>query len=204
MKLIRRDLRKPLGVALTHDGFLYVTELDRARIVQIAPDGRACVITGGTPGYSDSAAKARFNQTTGVAIDRRGDLLYSRQRKLPGKKDKLNQRRPVHRAQIASEPLPRLTSQTLGEPSMLWPLGAAAKPHEVIATVGEVRGSSTQRTVANSTCTADSMSPARTAKLFAQCALRRLLAQLPIGDLAILTKVFTSESSRTFTCTSAR
>jgi hypothetical protein len=37
--------------------------------------------------------------------------------------------------------LPRLTSQTLSEESLLWPLLPQHKPHEVIATVGEVRGS---------------------------------------------------------------
>jgi len=30
-------LSKPLGLALTHDGFLYVTDLDQARVIQIAP-----------------------------------------------------------------------------------------------------------------------------------------------------------------------
>src|SRR5258708_36920817 len=41
----------------------------------------------------------------------------------------------------SSEPLPRLTSLTLGEQSLLWPLAPQQSPHEVIATVGEVRGS---------------------------------------------------------------
>ena len=134
------DLRKPVGLALTHDGFLYVTELDRARVVQVAPDGRARVIAGGTPGYSDGAANARFNQTTGVAIDRRGDLYIADSgnylvRKLSSIAG------PDPPAQRASEPLPRLTAQTLGEQSMLWPLAPQQSPHEVIATVGEVRGS---------------------------------------------------------------
>ncbi|HWW76042.1 MAG TPA: hypothetical protein VNZ44_11620, partial [Pyrinomonadaceae bacterium] len=34
-------LSKPAGLALTRDGFLYVTELDRGRVVQVAPDGAA-------------------------------------------------------------------------------------------------------------------------------------------------------------------
>ena len=134
------DLRKPVGLASTHDGFLYVTELDRARVVQIAPDGRARVIAGGTPGYADGADDARFNQITGVTIDRRGNLYVADSgnyllRKLSAIAG------DGHSSPNASEPLPRLTSQTLGEQSMLWPLTPQQSPHEVIATVGEVRGS---------------------------------------------------------------
>ena len=134
------DLRKPIGLALTPDGFLYVTELDRARVVQIAPDGRACVVVGGTPGYADGADDARFNQTTGVAIDRRGDLY------LADSGNYLVRRvssiaAAGQQSRNASEPLPRLTPQTLGAESLLWPLAPQQSPHEVIATVGEVRGS---------------------------------------------------------------
>jgi sugar lactone lactonase YvrE len=134
------DLRKPVGLALTHDGFLYVTELDRARVVQIAPDGRARAIAGGTPGYADGANDARFSQTTGVAVDRRGDLYLADSgnylvRKLSAI---TGAGEPAPRG---GEPLPRLTSQTLEEQSLLWPLAPQQSPHEVIATVGEVRGS---------------------------------------------------------------
>jgi sugar lactone lactonase YvrE len=134
------DLRKPVGLALTHDGFLYVTELDRARVVQIAPDGRARVIAGGTPGYFDGSDNARFDQITGVAIDRRGDLFVADSgnylvRKLSAIAG------AAQPSSNAGEPLPRLTAQTLGEQSLLWPLAPQQSPHEVIATVGEVRGS---------------------------------------------------------------
>jgi sugar lactone lactonase YvrE len=137
------DLRKPVALALTHDGFLYVTELDRARVVQIAPDGRVRAIAGGTPGYADSSENARFNQLTGVAIDKRGDLYVADSgnylvRKLSAITNTAAAGPP---AQSLSEPLPRLTSQTLGEQVLLWPLEPQYSPHEVIATVGEVRGS---------------------------------------------------------------
>jgi len=132
------NLRRPVGLALTHDGFLYVTEPDRARVVQIAPDGRAVVIGGGTAADHEGSDHPRFSQTTGVAIDRRGDLYLADSgdylvRKLSAVAG------PATTA--AGEPLPRLTSQTLGEESLLWPLLPQHKPHEVIATLGEVRGS---------------------------------------------------------------
>ncbi len=134
------DLRKPVGLALTHDGFLYVTELDRARVVQIAPDGRARVIAGGTPGYADDGNDARFNQTTGLTIDRHGDLYVADSGNYLVRK--LSSIAGAGRPSLrSSEPLPRLTSLTLGEQSLLWPLAPQQSPHEVIATVGEVRGS---------------------------------------------------------------
>jgi sugar lactone lactonase YvrE len=132
------DLRKPVGLALTHDGFLYVTEPDRARVVQIAPDGRARVIAGGKPADPGGSDHPRFSQTTGVAIDRSGDLYLADSgdylvRKLSAA--------AVPAPTGPNEQLPRLTSQTLSEESLLWPLLPQHKPHEVIATVGEVRGS---------------------------------------------------------------
>jgi len=127
------DLRKPVGVALTHDGFLYVTEPDRARVIQIAPDGRARVVA--DPEGSD---QLHFSQPTGLAIDRRGDLY------LGDSGDYLVRKLSAAASPATTEPgepLPRLTLETLGEKSLLWPLLPQQKPHEVIATVGEVRGS---------------------------------------------------------------
>jgi len=129
------DLRKPIGLTLTHDGFLYVTELDRARVVQIAPDGRARVIAGEEP---ESADNPSFNQITGVTLDRHGDLY------LADSGDYLVRKLSAAAGPATTDPgapPPRLTSQTLGEESLLWPLLPQHKPHEVIATVGEVRGS---------------------------------------------------------------
>ena len=64
------DLAKPIGLAITHDGFLYVTELDRGRVIEIDPGGAARVVSGGGAGYADGLDTARFSQLAGVAIDR--------------------------------------------------------------------------------------------------------------------------------------
>ena len=135
------DLRKPVGLALTHDGFLYVTEPDRARVVQIAPDGRARVIAGGTPADHEGSDHPSFSQTTGVAIDRRGDLYLADSgnylvRKLSAAAGPATAGLATTASRCLASPL-----QTLGEESLLWPLLPQHKPHEVIATVGEVRGS---------------------------------------------------------------
>jgi hypothetical protein len=39
------------------------------------------------------------------------------------------------------DPLPKLTKETLNQQSLIWPIDPQDKPHEVVATIGEVRGS---------------------------------------------------------------
>ncbi|MGH9882989.1 MAG: hypothetical protein ACRD6N_16245, partial [Pyrinomonadaceae bacterium] len=155
------DLRKPMGLAMTHDGFLYVTELDRARVIQIAPDGAARVVAGGSPGYADGSDNARFNQPAGIAINPHGDLYVADSanyvmRKLAqssathgdpvgaplrGRPSVAPADPPRNDAETAGELLPRLSPETLGVHSLLWPLDPQQRPHEVVATIGEVRGS---------------------------------------------------------------
>lgn len=142
------DLSRPIGLAMTHDGFIYVTELDRARVVQMAPDGAARVIAGGAQGNATGPEGAGFKQLAGVAIypkgDRRGDLIVADGGNYLVRR--LGQSTAAAEADSAAqtsagEPLPRLTSATLGEQSLPWPVDPQQSPHEVVATIGEVRGS---------------------------------------------------------------
>jgi len=122
------ELSRPIGLAFSQDHFLYVTELDRSRVVQVAPDGVARVIA------------TQFNQPTGIAIGPRinkptelfvadsGDYLVR----------KLDQ---TTVSSAATDPLPKLTNETLGQQSLIWPVDPQQSPHEVVATMGEVRGS---------------------------------------------------------------
>ena len=133
------DLRKPVSIVQTHDGFLYVTEFDRGRVVQIGPDGTARVIAGGR-NNADGEARARFKQPAGICIDKRGDLYLADSgnyliRKLSqtpagGNTDSL-----------VNGPVPRLSKEILGAQNIPWPFDPQTKPHEVAATMGEVRGS---------------------------------------------------------------
>lgn len=131
------DLSRPIGLAFSHDNFLYVTELDRGRVVQIAPDNTARVIAG------DNSDVVVFNQPAGVAISQRSDeppLLYVAD---SGNYlvRKLDQNATGSTSAAATDSYPRLTNETLGEQSLLWPLDPQQQPHEVVATIGEVRGS---------------------------------------------------------------
>ncbi|MEN3326024.1 MAG: hypothetical protein V7638_831 [Acidobacteriota bacterium] len=134
-------LSSPVGLALTHDNILYVTELDRSRVIQVAPDGNAYVIAGRGPGFADGSDAARFNQPTGIAIDPRNGALYVADpanyliRKLSHTTGEAGA------TATATVALPRLTNETLGQQSLIWPVDPQDRPHEVVATVGEVRGS---------------------------------------------------------------
>jgi sugar lactone lactonase YvrE len=139
---ISDDLSSPLGLAFSHDGFLYVTERDRSRIVQIAPDGNARAIAGDGPGFVDGSDQPRFNQPTSIAISPltnkpaelyvadSGNYLIRKLDQTAG----LSTARSINGA-------PQLTRETLGQQSLLWPLAPQERPHEVVATIGEVRGS---------------------------------------------------------------
>ena len=117
------DVSRPVGLAVTHDNFIYVTEFDRSRVIQIAPDGATYTIA------------SPFNQPTSVAI--RANELYVA--------DSGNylvwKLVPNDHAAPVSTGAPRLTNETLGQQSLIWPLDPQQSPHEVVATVGEVRGS---------------------------------------------------------------
>lgn len=139
---ITDNLSSPLGLALSHDGFLYVTELDRSRIVQIAPDGTARVVAGGGPGFADGSDQPRFNQPTSIAIsppsNKPAELYVSDRGNYLIRK--LDQTAGLSTAMSIND-TPQLTRETLGQQSLLWPLSPQESPHEVVATIGEVRGS---------------------------------------------------------------
>jgi len=136
-----RDLSSPIGLAVSHDNYLYVTELDRARVLQIAPDGGTRVVAGDGPGFADGSDTAHFNQPTGIAIGPTtnkpielyvadsGNYLIR----------KLDQTTTT--AATPADSYPKLTNETLREQSLVWPFDPQKSPHEVAATMGEVRGS---------------------------------------------------------------
>lgn len=126
------DLSSPIGLAITHDNFLYVTELDRSRVLQIAPDSTS----------RELAGEVRFNQPTGIAIAPSDDgppklYIADSANYLVRKLDPA----PASGAATAVDPRPNLTNETLRQQSLLWPVDPQQSPHEVVATMGEVRGS---------------------------------------------------------------
>ena len=130
------DLSSPIGLAVSHDNYLYVTEQDRSRVVQIAPDSTVRVI-------ADGSDAARFNQPTGIAIgplsNKPTELYLSDSGNYLVRK--LDQTSISDAAATLVDFYPKLTNETLAEQSLLWPFDPQKNPHEVVATIGEVRGS---------------------------------------------------------------
>ena len=139
------SLSSPIGLALTHDNVLYVTELNRSRVLQVTPDGSAHVIAGRGPGFADGVDNARFNQPTAVAIDSLSHGLYvtDSANYLVRKLEPATSTPELAAAtsSTSNNALPHLTNQTLDQQSMIWPVDPQDRPHEVVATMGEVRGS---------------------------------------------------------------
>jgi sugar lactone lactonase YvrE len=155
------QISEPAGLALTRDGFLYATELDRARVVQVAPDGTARVIAGVGHGFADGDGQtaARFNHPAGVALAPDDSLVvadganYLVRRLSPsGEGDKTTAASSTNIASSnggasstadgaspTSEVLPRISAGDFADP-FPWPLDPQTKWHEVSATMGEVRG----------------------------------------------------------------
>src|SRR5689334_6452297 len=126
------DLSSPIGLAITYDDFIYVTELDHSRVVQVAPDGATRVIANGS----------NFNQPTGIAIarnKRKPASLYVADsgNYLIRKLDPTSTNSPA----TVLDPRPKLNNETLRLPHLIWPVAPQESPHEVAATMGEVRGS---------------------------------------------------------------
>ncbi|MGH9944728.1 MAG: NHL repeat-containing protein, partial [Pyrinomonadaceae bacterium] len=138
------EISRPLGLALTHDDFLYVTESGRARVTQIAPDGTARVLAGHGPGFADGdgPTNARFNQPTGITVARDGALFvadsanYIVRQLVPADQ----QTGPLPRLNDSGV-LPRIALENYNGNSFPWPLDPQWRRHEVVATLGEVRGS---------------------------------------------------------------
>jgi DNA-binding beta-propeller fold protein YncE len=74
-----RDLHyyQPVGLALTHDGFLFVTDAN-GLVSRITPEGDIAPYSGWRSGFADGkGAEARFNAPAGIAVDDAGNLYVT-------------------------------------------------------------------------------------------------------------------------------
>lgn len=123
-----RDLVRPISMAVTRDGFLYVGDMATGCVLQFTRDGHGIVLTGNGP-------MQRLARPAGLALDAEGALHVT---------DAGSHR--VHRiappagnatwvSDIGPSPQNPLPA-TAGR----WPLHPQQGWHEVVGTLGEVRG----------------------------------------------------------------
>lgn len=124
------SLRRPVSIAVTHDGLLYVGELFHGRVLQIAPGGRSAAILAPAPGR-------RLARPTGIALERSGRLYVA-----DAAAHRVHAIEPVSAA--ALPPSLRVTGPAPSNPMPAtqgrWPLHPQDGWHEVVGTLGEVRG----------------------------------------------------------------
>ncbi|WP_064747677.1 NHL repeat-containing protein [Lysobacter antibioticus] len=120
---------RPISLALTHDGLLYVGEMTWGRVLQFKPSGQWQPISG-------REQAQRLPRPSGLALDGAGGLYVN---------DAASYR--VHRIATASTPasaLPLEIGPSLDNPlpatAGRWPLRPQDGWHEVVGTLGEVRG----------------------------------------------------------------
>lgn len=122
-------VHRPLSVALAHDGVLYVGEMYRGDITQITRDGQSRTITGTTQAQ-------HLSRPSGLAVAQDGSVYVA---------DAGSYR--IHRASPATTdagPIDDVVGPSADNPlpatAGRWPLRPQDGWHEVVGTLGEVRG----------------------------------------------------------------
>jgi sugar lactone lactonase YvrE len=128
----RPVLKRPVGVALTHDGFLYVSASGGGRILQFSKDGTYRALDN-LDAISDDRS-LRLYGPRGIAVEPDGSLLVAdaqalRVQRLFAPKNGL------------PAPLATVTVQPPIKGPMPWPIAPQFGIHEVVGLMGEVRGS---------------------------------------------------------------
>jgi sugar lactone lactonase YvrE len=130
-------LRRPLGLALTADGFLYVGDTARGRILQLAPNGELRGLTGIGIDIEIGDDKAvRFERPSAIALDRDGTLYVA-----DAVKRVVRKVAPQDAANVRAAAPPSGPPAAAKLADFPWPLKPQHEWHEVVGTMGEVRGS---------------------------------------------------------------
>lgn len=148
-------LDRPVGISITHDGFLFISDIDSGRIIRITPEGQSQTYAGSIAGFTDSAGEsARFNGPSAVAVDRQGVVYIADSqnyliREIVPSLTATNSNakgvfvQPLEDDEITTPKtvLPTLDVSTMGlSQPFPWPLSPQGSWHEVTGVVGEARG----------------------------------------------------------------
>lgn len=118
----------PLSVAVTHDDVLYVGDIN-GKVVQVSTQGHQVALAGVSP-------QPRFARPSGLALDAQGAVYLA-----DAAAYRVHRLRPLD---IGAVPAPALTGPAADAPLPVtggrWPLAPQDGWHEVVGTLGEVRG----------------------------------------------------------------
>lgn len=135
----RHLLRRPVALALTNDGYLYVGGGAGGRIVQIDPRGQyhALADADRPPGASYAGdGSVRLYAPRGIAVRRDGSLVVA-----DGEALQVFSLAPPRSGTPARPAMPPLAPPMAKSAVMPWPVAPQLEPHEVVGVMGEVRGS---------------------------------------------------------------
>ena len=118
---------RPLALAATHDGGLYVAELSPGRVLQILADGRSRVLAGGAAPW--------FARPSALWVEPDGSLLLA-----DAAGHRLHGIVPRGIDAPADGPVGPSPSRALPDTGQRWPFAPQHGWHEVVGTLGEVRG----------------------------------------------------------------
>jgi NHL repeat len=147
-------MNRPVGVAVTHDGFLFISDEGSGRVVRIAPDGEVETYAGSVDGFvNGTGGSARFNGPSSIAVDRQGVAYvadsqnYLIREIVPSLVPQPSTVRGVlvQPSEDAAEPpqpaTPVIDAAVMGVGQTFpWPLNPQEKWHEIAGVVGEARG----------------------------------------------------------------
>ncbi len=128
-------LKAPVGLAQSWDGFLYISSYRRGRIVQMSPSRQLRVLIGrGAP--DDGNEKLQLTSPAGLALDRTGALYVAESSRYTVRK--LTRRSAGESASNAE--LQTAVPALVRAKNLPWPVAPQQGWHEVVGSMGEVRG----------------------------------------------------------------
>lgn len=148
-------LNHPVGICLTHDGFLFISDEERGRIIRITPEGESAIYAGSIAGFVNGTGEsARFNGPSSVAVDRQGivyvadsqnylirEVVPSLTVPVPKQSTLFIQPPESGTSPKSEEVIPILNAALLGVGQTFpWPLSPQDGWHEIAGVVGEARG----------------------------------------------------------------
>ena len=130
--------RRPLGVAASSDGALFVADA-RGYVLEITSAGGERIVAGSARGFADGMGPdARFRAPTGIAVIAPGRLVVTDRRnglvRLVAARSRIEVRPP------APPILPSFDDEGFDRKPLLWPFAPIEGPYEITGTLGEPRG----------------------------------------------------------------